>query len=261
MQRLPPEAAAAGLAQPPSSTSLPHVTQEGLPLPPHTPSPRLPPPSSVLCHAAREVRSSWASSVRQVTTQEEIDMGAELESRSDDRGEQGKQAGQSPRTPASGGRPSTRCCCPAPQTVGDGTGALRPGEQGMRGRGPRAIPGPVAATYSKAPRPQRGCPMATTVIYPPLRAPLTLCRDLTSGRPSPVRCHHSRAEDLNSFLPTSRLALCPLPRASGLTQLLSPPRQLGGRPLPLLRTIPTPTSCLLPSLQLVPLPLLGAGSL
>ena len=188
-------------------------------------------------------------------------MGAELESRSDDRGEQGKQAGQSPRTPASGGRPSTRCCCPAPQTVGDGTGALRPGEQGMRGRGPRAIPGPVAATYSKAPRPQRGCPMATTVIYPPLRAPLTLCRDLTSGRPSPVRCHHSRAEDLNSFLPTSRLALCPLPRASGLTQLLSPPRQLGGRPLPLLRTIPTPTSCLLPSLQLVPLPLLGAGSL
>lgn len=103
--------------------------------------------------------------------------------------------------------------------------------------------------------------MATTVIYPPLRAPLTLCRDLTSGRPSPVRCHHSRAEDLNSFLPTSRLALCPLPRASGLTQLLSPPRQLGGRPLPLLRTIPTPTSCLLPSLQLVPLPLPGAGSL
>lgn len=93
------------LSSGPAPASLPHVTQEGLRLPPHTPCPQLPPPSRVLCHPAREVHSSWASSVGQVTTQEEMDMGTQLESQSDDRGEQGKQAGQSPRTPASGGRP------------------------------------------------------------------------------------------------------------------------------------------------------------
>lgn len=106
LQKPPLEPAAAGLAQPPAPTSLPHVTQEGLPLPPHTPSPRLPPPSSVLCHPAREVRSSWASSVGQVTTQEEMDMGAELESWSDNRGEQGKRQDRAQGLPRVEGGPA-----------------------------------------------------------------------------------------------------------------------------------------------------------
>lgn len=71
-------------------------------------------------------------------------------------------AGQAGRTEPKDSREwreaSTRRRCPTPRTAGEGTGAPRPGEQGMRGQGPTAVLGPVAATFSKAPRPQRGCP-------------------------------------------------------------------------------------------------------
>ena len=116
-------------------------------------------PLLLWCHPAREVRSSWASSVGQVTTQEKMGMGAELESQSSDRGEQGKQAGQSPRTPASGGRPSTRQRCPASQSQASQKGdrSSAPRGAGHERAGPKAVLGPVAATFSKAPSPQQGC--------------------------------------------------------------------------------------------------------
>lgn len=179
--------------------------------------------------------------------------GAELESQNSDRGEQGKQAGQSPRTPASGGRPSTRQWCPALQSQAsqEGDRSSVPRGAGHERAGPKAVQGPVAATFSKAPSPQQGClhghhpdlPSPCSPLWDPLWRP-----DLCEAQP--LRRCHSWAEEQNPCLPTSRLILCPSPEHPAPLSSLSPPCPLGCRPLPLPWTVvPTPISCLLPSLQ------------
>ena len=157
--------------------------------------------------------------------------GAELESQNSDRGEQGKQAGQSPRTPASGGRPSTRQWCPALQSRAsqEGDRSSVPRGAGHERAGPKAVQGPVAATFSKAPSPQQGClhghhpdlPSPCSPLWDPLWRP-----DLCEAQP--LRRCHSWAEEPNPCLPTSRLILCPSPEhPAPLSSLLS---EQPGRP-------------------------------
>lgn len=142
----------------------------------------------VQCHPAREAHSSWASSVGQVTTQEKMGMGTELESHSSDRGEQGKQAGQSPRTPAMEGGPAQGSSALHRRVgpVRKGTGALCPVVLGTRGRGPRPswalwpLPSQKPQVHNEA------VSTASTLIYPPPARPSgTLFGNLTSVRPSP----------------------------------------------------------------------------
>ena len=134
--------------------------------------------------------------------------------------------------------------------VRKGTGALRPVVLGMRGRGPRPSWGLWPLPSQKPQVHNKAVSMATTLIYPPPARPSgTLFGDLTSVRPSPRRCH-SWVEEPNPCLPTSRLILCPSPEHLAPLSSLSPPCPLGCRPLPLPWTVvPTPISCLLPSLQ------------